>query len=110
MVYVVEETLDVHREERGSMSSAQSGLDVVGKGEAGVNAQSGHNPSELFRGHERMFSTVEHEPPRDYLLDQLAKTFEELDRAIGSRGGVIRFVRFGQDDHNSRLPVWVVES
>ena len=50
MVDVVEETLNVDREERCGVPSVQSGFDVMGKRESGVNAGSSHRASELLWG------------------------------------------------------------
>ena len=72
MVDVVKESLDVHCEEGGGVTSVEGMFDIMSQGQSSVHAGRRHDSSELFWGHERMFGAVEHKSTCDRLLYEFA--------------------------------------
>ena len=110
MVYVVEETLDVHHEEGGDKSLLSGGLDVVCEGEAGVKAGGVGASSKLVEGHKLVFAQIISDSFGDDLLNEFAEAFDELDGAVRLGEGHVLLVVFGDDCDDRLLPGRVVDS
>ena len=109
MVYVVEETLDVHREEGGDKSLLSGGLDVVCEGEAGVKAGGVGASPELVERHEFIFAQVVGDSLGDDLLNEFAEAFYELDRAVGLGKSHVFLVVLRDDGDDRLFPGRVVD-
>ena len=72
VVNVVKKAFDVYGEKGGGVAPVQGELNVVGEGEASIDARRSHNSSELFRRHEGKFGAVEHKATSDRFFHKLA--------------------------------------
>ena len=80
------------------------GGDVVCECEARVDHRRVRSGTKLVGGDKVVGPHIVQDPLRDYLFQQLAKTFEEGQQSVALRKGVVSFPGFGDHHYHRHLP------
>jgi len=101
---VVEETLDVKKEEGGNSSAFDTRLDRMDHAKDGVRCHVVVTGSKLAGGEEMEMCGIEEDSFQDNPLQEFTTALKEGDGAVRLRDPVIYFTRFWDGDHSCQTP------
>ena len=104
MVDVIEETFHIKEEYAAFEAEVVCRLDVVEQCEASIEARGVASSPKLSGGDELVLDQVVLEALCNHLLEEFGHRLTEGYGAVGFGEGVVRLLRFGNDDHNRGLP------